>query len=68
MKIVLGIMFKTIVCPFTRWLLTELFQYFDRLPIGCSLSQIMAMISINDCDREILRRYHVFSVPLAITA
>lgn len=60
MKIVLGIMFKTIVCPFTRRLLVTMFQYYDRLPIGGSLSQIMAMVSINDCDREILRRFHVF--------
>ncbi len=60
MKVVLGTMFKTIVCPYTRWLLATMFQYFDRLPIGCSLSQIMAMVSLNDCDREVLRRFDVF--------
>ncbi len=59
MKVVLGTMFKTIVCPYTRWLLVTMFQYFDRLPIGCSLSQIMAMVSLNDCDREVLRRFRV---------
>lgn len=59
-KIVLGIMFKVVVCPYTRWLLLTMFQYYDRLPIGSSLSQIMAMVSINDCDREVLRRFHVF--------
>lgn len=60
MKVVLGTMFKVIVCPYARWLLVTMFQYYDRLPIGGSLSQIMAMVSINDCDREILRRFHVF--------
>lgn len=60
MKVVFGIIFKTIVCPYARWLLITMFQYYDRLPIGGSLSQIMAMITLNDCDREILSRYHVF--------
>lgn len=60
MKVVLGTMFKTIVCPYTRWLLVTMFRHFDRLPIGCSLSQIMAMVSLDDCDREVLRRYNVF--------
>lgn len=58
-KIVIGIMFKTIVCPFARWLLLTLFREMDRVPIGGSLSQLMAMIAINDCDREILRRFNV---------
>lgn len=58
-KVVIGIMFKTIVCPFARWLLLTLFSRLDRVPIGGSLSQLMAMIAINDCDREILRRFNV---------
>lgn len=58
-KVVIGIMFKTIVCPFTRWLLLTLFSHLKRVPIGGSLSQLMAMIAVNDCDREILRRFNV---------
>ena len=59
-KIVIGIMFKTIVCPYARWLLVTLFEHLEFVPIGGSLSQLMAMIALNDCDREILRRFHVF--------
>ena len=58
-KVVIGIMFKTIVCPFARWLLLTLFSHLKRVPIGGSLSQLMAMIAVNDCDREILRRFNV---------
>lgn len=58
-KVVIGIMFKTIVCPFARWLLLTLFSHLDRVPIGGSLSQLMAMIAVNDCDREILRCFNV---------
>lgn len=59
MKIVLGEMFRVIVCPFTRWLLITAFRNTDKLPIGGSLSQIMAMFTIVDADREVLRRYPV---------
>lgn len=59
-KIVIGIMFKTIVCPFARWMLVTMFEKIERVPIGGCLSQLMAMIAINDCDRELLRRYGVF--------
>lgn len=58
-KVVIGIMFKTIVCPFARWLLLTMFSHLDRVPIGGSLSQLMAMIAVNDCDREILRCFNV---------
>ena len=59
-KIVIGIMFKTIVCPFARWMLVTMFERMERVPIGGCLSQLMAMIAVNECDREILRRYRVF--------
>lgn len=57
-KVVIGIMFKTIVCPFARWLLLTMFSHLKRVPIGGSLSQLMAMIAVNDCDREILRCFN----------
>lgn len=59
-KITLGIMFKTIVCPFTRWLLLTAFSNVDRLPIGGTLSQMMAMLVLLECDKEILDRFNVF--------
>lgn len=59
MKIVLGEMFRVIVCPFTRWLLVTAFRDTATLPIGGSLSQIMAMFTIVEADREVLRRYHI---------
>ena len=59
-KVVIGIMFKTIVCPFARWMLLRMFELLDTVPIGGGLSQLMAMIAVNECDRELLRRYHVF--------
>lgn len=59
MKIVLGVLFKTIVCPYTRWLLVESFKYFDKVPIGCSLSQLMAMIAIQDADIDVLKKFNV---------
>lgn len=59
MDIVLGEIFRVIVCPFTRWLLVTAFCNTDRLPIGGSLSQIMAMFTIVDADRELLKRFPV---------
>lgn len=59
MDIVLGEMFRVIVCPFTRWLLVTAFRNTDRLPIGGSLSQIMAMYTIVDADRDVLKRFPV---------
>lgn len=59
MKLVLGTLFKTIVCIYTRWLLVESFKHFDKVPIGCSLSQLMAMISIQDADIDVLKKFNV---------
>lgn len=59
MKIVLGVLFNTIVCPYTRRLLVEIFRHMDRLPIGCCLSQMFGMATILDCDREIKKRFNV---------
>lgn len=59
MRVVLGTAFKTIVCPYTRWLLTEIFRHDSRLPIGCCLSQMLGMNVLLDCDMEILRKYKV---------
>lgn len=59
MKIVIGEMFRVIVCPFTRRLLITAFRNTDKLPIGGSLSQIMAMFTIAEADREVLSKFSV---------
>ena len=59
MKVVLGEMFRVIVCPYTRWLLLSAFSKTEYLPIGGCLSQIMAMFTVVSADRELLRRYNV---------
>ena len=60
MRVVFSVMFKTVVCPYLRWLLLTAFSMTNKLPIGGCLSQLMAMIVISECDRMILQRYHVF--------
>ena len=60
MRVVFSVMFKTIVCPYLRWLLLTTFSKTTMLPIGGCLSQLMAMIVISECDRMLLQHYHVF--------
>lgn len=58
-RIVLGELFKVVVCPYTRWLLARLFIHMEYLPIGGCLSQLLAMFVLVIADREVLRRYKV---------
>lgn len=60
MKVVFSVMFQTIVCPYMRWLLIATFSKTEKLPIGGSLSQLMAMVTISECDRLIIEKFHVF--------
>lgn len=60
MKLALGTLFKTVVCPYARWLLCTMFRDVDSVPIGGPLSQMMAMLAILDADRQVLRRWNVF--------
>ncbi len=60
MQVVFSVMFQTIVCPYLRWLFVTAFSKTAKLPIGGCLSQLMAMITIAECDSIILQRYHVF--------
>lgn len=57
-RVALGVLFKTIVCPFTRRLFAEVLLPLDHVAIGGSLSQMVAMVTMNDLDREILHRFH----------
>lgn len=59
MKVVLGEMFGIIVCPYTRWLLCSAFGKTEYLPIGGSMSQLMAMFTVVSADNELLKRYDV---------
>lgn len=60
MKVVFSVMFQTIVCPYMRWLLITTFSKTEKLPIGGCLSQLMAMVTISECDRLIIEKFHVF--------
>lgn len=59
-EVAMGVMFKTIVCPFTRRLLVSAFIKTDTVPIGGPMSQMMAMVTLLECDRMILERWNVF--------
>lgn len=57
-NIVLGVLFKTIVCPYTRKLLLDILQKTDTLVIGGTLSQLFAMLVLSDMDNELINRFH----------
>lgn len=59
MEVALRRLFRIIVCPYTRWLIGKAFSKTEFVPIGGSLSQMMAMLTILDGDKEVLRRWKV---------
>ena len=56
-KVVLGVVFETITCPFTRRLLCDILLQHDTLVIGGTLSQILAMLTLTEMDNELTRRF-----------
>ena len=56
-KVVLGVAFETITCPFTRRLLCDILLQHETLVIGGTLSQILAMLTLTDMDNELTRRF-----------
>ena len=56
-KVVLGVLFDTITCPYTRSLLCDILQT-ETLVIGGTLSQIFAMLTLTEMDYEINRIFH----------
>ena len=50
---------KIIKCEYACWLLDTMFMHVTSTPIGGPLSQMMAMLAIQDGDIEILRRYNI---------
>lgn len=56
-KVVLGVVFETITCPFTRRLLCDILLQHETLVIGGTLSQILAMLTLTEMDNELTRRF-----------
>lgn len=56
-KVVLGVAFETIACPFTRRLLCQILLQHGTLVIGGTLSQLLAMLTLTDMDMELTRRF-----------
>ncbi len=56
-EVVLGVLFDTITCVFTRKLLCDILLQTDRLVIGGTLSQLFAMLVLADMDNELMRRF-----------
>lgn len=57
-KVVLGVLFNTITCPYTRSLLCDILLQTETLVIGGTLSQIFAMLTLTEMDYEINRIFH----------
>ena len=57
-KVVLGILFETITCSYTRSLLCDILLQTETLVIGGTLSQIFAMLTLTEMDYEINRIFH----------
>lgn len=57
-KVVLGILFETITCSYTRSLLCDILLQTETLVIGGTLSQIFAMLTLTEMDYELNRIFH----------
>ena len=57
-KVVLGVLFDTITCPYTRSLLCDILLQTETLVIGGTLSQIFAMLTLTEMDYEMNRIFH----------
>lgn len=56
-KVVLGVLFDTIVCNYMRKLLCDILLQTDTLVIGGTLSQLFAMLVLADMDNELVRKF-----------
>lgn len=57
-KVVLGILFETITCSYTRSLLCDILLQTETLVIGGTLSQLFAMLTLTEMDYELNRIFH----------
>lgn len=56
-KVALGVLFDTVVCPYTRRLLCDTLMQTETLAIGGTLSQLVAMLVLSEMDEELTRRF-----------
>lgn len=56
-KVVLGILFESIGCTYTRSLLCDILLQTETLVIGGTLSQLFAMLTLTEMDYEINRMF-----------
>jgi len=56
-KVVLGILFESIGCTYTRRLLCDILLQTETLVIGGTLSQLFAMLTLTEMDYEINRMF-----------
>ena len=57
-KVVLGVVFETVTCPFTRRLLCEILLQNETLVIGGTLSQLFAMLTLTEMDNEMIKLFN----------
>lgn len=57
-KVVLGVLFQTITCSYTRALLCDILLQSDNLVIGGTLSQLFAMLTLTEMDNELNILFH----------
>lgn len=57
-KVVLGVLFDTITCQYTRSILCDILLQTETLVIGGTLSQIFAMLTLTEMDYEINLIFH----------
>lgn len=58
-EVYLGVLFQTVKDPLCRWLLCQIFSQVDDLPIGSSLSPIIADVVMADYDELVQRQFKV---------
>lgn len=58
-KIVLGVLFETITCPYTRKLLCNILLQHETLVIGGTLSQLFAMLTLAEMDKLLMQKFHL---------
>lgn len=58
-EVYLGVIFQTVKDPLCRWLLCQVFSQVDDLPIGSSLSPIIADVVMAEYDELVQRNFNV---------
>ena len=56
-EVVIGVLFESVVCKYTRRLLYDILMQTETLVIGGTLSQLIAMLVLAEMDNELMRRF-----------